>query len=180
MSAPLPRTGGAQVEGRANLVLATSAAQRDTSARERRRPHSAGGGRRSGSRSGAGDGRGPRAARQTERTADALPHEMAALNALLKAQAEARRREVLRQQAGAGGNGSGRSGRTCPPCSIRNCNASSRRTTRQHERRISRQGADANDARSTGFGSRPATEDLRGRRQADLAGSGVSPEAIAA
>src|SRR5207237_5489913 len=47
---------------------------------------------------------------QTERTRDALPHEMAALNALLQAQAEARRREVLRQQASGGGNGTGRSG----------------------------------------------------------------------
>ena len=46
---------------------------------------------------------------QTERTAEALPHEMAALNALLQAQAEARRREVLRQQAG-GGQRLGRSG----------------------------------------------------------------------
>ena len=43
---------------------------------------------------------------QTDRTKDALPHEMAALNGLLQAQAEVRRREVARQQA----NGSGNSG----------------------------------------------------------------------
>jgi hypothetical protein len=35
---------------------------------------------------------------QTQKTADAIPHEMAALNALLQAQAEVRRREVSNQQ----------------------------------------------------------------------------------
>ncbi len=39
-----------------------------------------------------------------------LPHEMAALQALLRAQAEIRRREVMRQQANAGAGGSGRQG----------------------------------------------------------------------
>ena len=42
-------------------------------------------------------------------TSNALPHEMEALNQLLHAQAEIRRREVARQQA-AGGGGSGRAG----------------------------------------------------------------------
>ena len=42
-------------------------------------------------------------------TSGALPHEMEALNQLLRAQAEVRRREVARQQ-NAGGGGSGRSG----------------------------------------------------------------------
>jgi hypothetical protein len=43
------------------------------------------------------------------KTADALPLEMAALNELLRAQAEVRRREVQQQQAnGTGGNGSNR------------------------------------------------------------------------
>ena len=44
------------------------------------------------------------------RTDAALPHEMQALNELLKAQAEVRRRQVSRQQAG-GGGGSGRADR---------------------------------------------------------------------
>jgi hypothetical protein len=54
-----------------------------------------------------------RAAEQLERqqTAGALPHEMAALQALLRAQAEVRRRQVLQQSAGAGGGGSSRSDR---------------------------------------------------------------------
>jgi hypothetical protein len=44
-----------------------------------------------------------------QRTNDALPHEMAALQGLLQAQAEIRRREVM-QQAGSGMSGSGRQG----------------------------------------------------------------------
>jgi hypothetical protein len=43
------------------------------------------------------------AALDAVRTADAIPAEMEALNALLRAQAEIRRREVMRQQAGGGG-----------------------------------------------------------------------------
>jgi Domain of unknown function (DUF4175) len=46
---------------------------------------------------------------QGQRTSDALPHEMAALQGLLQAQAEIRRREVM-QQAGTGMAGSGRQG----------------------------------------------------------------------
>ena len=42
---------------------------------------------------------------QTQKTADALPHEMAALNALLQAQAEIRKREISQQQNGGGGGG---------------------------------------------------------------------------
>lgn len=45
-----------------------------------------------------------------QRTSEALPHEMAALQGLLQAQAEIRRREVMQQQAGAGMSGSGRQG----------------------------------------------------------------------
>src|SRR5690606_9213652 len=43
------------------------------------------------------------------RTAEAIPHEMEALNQLLKAQAEIRRRQIAQQQGG-GGGGRGRSG----------------------------------------------------------------------
>jgi hypothetical protein len=45
---------------------------------------------------------------QTERTREALTHEMAALNGLLQAQAEVRRRQVTQQANGAGGAGSNR------------------------------------------------------------------------
>jgi hypothetical protein len=45
------------------------------------------------------------------KTADAMPHEMAALNELLKADAEIRRRQVTQQMAGGGGGGgAGRAG----------------------------------------------------------------------
>ncbi len=46
----------------------------------------------------------------TARTKDALTHEMAALNGLLQAQAEVRRRQVSQQANGAGSGGSNRSG----------------------------------------------------------------------
>jgi hypothetical protein len=44
---------------------------------------------------------------EASRTRDAIQHEMAALNGLLAAQAEVRRREVRRQSAGSGGGGWG-------------------------------------------------------------------------
>lgn len=48
---------------------------------------------------------------ESQRTREAIPHEMAALNALLQAQAEVRRRQVMQQRATAGGGGgSNRSG----------------------------------------------------------------------
>jgi hypothetical protein len=47
---------------------------------------------------------------ESQKTRDAIPHEMAALNALLQAQAEVRRRQVAQQRAGGGGGGSNRSG----------------------------------------------------------------------
>jgi hypothetical protein len=42
---------------------------------------------------------------QTLKTKDAIPHEMLALNGLLQAQAEVRRRQVSQQNGGGGGNG---------------------------------------------------------------------------
>ena len=45
---------------------------------------------------------------QTQKTADAIPHEMAALNALLQAQAEIRRRQVAQQQNSSGSAGGNR------------------------------------------------------------------------
>jgi hypothetical protein len=48
---------------------------------------------------------------QGERTADALPHEMRALQGLLQAQAEVRRRQVMQQSGAAGQGGSNRADR---------------------------------------------------------------------
>jgi hypothetical protein len=45
-----------------------------------------------------------------QKTREAIPHEMAALNVLLQAQAEVRRRQVTQQANGAGSNGGNRSG----------------------------------------------------------------------
>jgi hypothetical protein len=46
----------------------------------------------------------------TQRTREAIPHEMAALNGLLQAQAEVRRRQVMQQANASGSGGSNRSG----------------------------------------------------------------------
>ena len=46
----------------------------------------------------------------SQKTREAIPHEMAALNGLLQAQAEVRRRQVMQQAAGAGSGGGNRSG----------------------------------------------------------------------
>ena len=46
----------------------------------------------------------------SQRTREAIPHEMAALNGLLQAQAEVRRRQVAQQASGSGGGGGNRSG----------------------------------------------------------------------
>ena len=45
-----------------------------------------------------------------DRTKEAIPHEMAALQGLLQAQSEVRRRQVSQQANGASGNGYGRQG----------------------------------------------------------------------
>ena len=47
---------------------------------------------------------------EVEKTKDAIPHEMAALQGLLQAQAEIRRRQVAQQQSSGSGNGGGRQG----------------------------------------------------------------------
>ena len=46
----------------------------------------------------------------TQKTREAIPHEMAALNGLLQAQAEVRRRQVMQQANSGGGGGGNRSG----------------------------------------------------------------------
>ena len=61
----------------------------------------------------------------------ALPHEMEALNQLLKAEAENRRRQVSRQQQAGGGGGENRSEADLSTCSIRSCASGSRPTTRR-------------------------------------------------
>ena len=65
------------------------------------------------------------------KTSTALPHEMTALNELLRAQAEVRRREIQQQQAnGTGGAGITASSRICRRCSTASSHVSRRRITR--------------------------------------------------
>jgi hypothetical protein len=69
-----------------------------------------------------------------QRTEEALPHEMAALQGLLQAQAEIRRREVLQQQAGTSAGGMGRQGQDLSALSTRSCSVSSGPTTKRDRR----------------------------------------------
>ena len=85
----------------------------------------------------AGDGRAVESLDKLK-TADALPPEMEALNQLLRAQADVKRREVMRQQAGSGG-GQNRRSKTSRTCSTRSCarqqqtNYETPKTTEQRE-----------------------------------------------
>ena len=128
--------GCAQVARGANLLVSSDAVAARRHPREREPATGRGRRVRSDSRGGAGDGQAVPAAARPRRTAEALPHEMAALNALLQAQAEARRREVL-QQTGERRRETAAAGRarTCPHSSTRNCSGSSRRTTRHRRTR---------------------------------------------
>ncbi len=118
---------------------------------------------------------------QTERTAEALPHEMAALNALLQAQAEARRREVLRQQANGGGNGSGRSGQDLSALFDKELQRQQKTNyeTPPNAEAVDKQ-PDANDALFDRIRDLARRQEELSRRQAELARSGSSAGAVAA
>ena len=76
---------------------------------------------------------------QGARTADAIPHEMEALQGLLRAQAAIRRRQVMQQSASAAGQG-GPAAPTgiSPRCSIASSSGNRRRTTRRRGNRATR------------------------------------------
>ena len=116
---------------------------------------------------------------QTERTAEALPHEMAALNALLQAQAEARRREVLRQQANGGGNGSGRSGQDLSALFDKELQRQQKTNyeTPPNAEAVDKQ-PDANDALFDRIRDLARRQEELSRRQAELARSGSSAEQL--
>jgi hypothetical protein len=116
---------------------------------------------------------------QTEKTADALPHEMAALNALLQAQAEARRREVLRQQANGGGNGSGRAGQDLSALFDKELQ---RQQQTNYETPPSAEAidkpTDANDALFDRLRDLARRQEELSGRQADLDRSGLPPDKL--
>jgi hypothetical protein len=108
---------------------------------------------------------------------DALPHEMAALNSLLEAQAQVRRREVSRQASSGGNGGSNRSGQDLSALFDRELQRQQRtnyETRSQVEERQDRDtGADSAADRIRDLARRQ--EDLS-RQQSGLANSGLSAE----
>src|SRR6185436_5606320 len=112
---------------------------------------------------------------QTQKTADAIPHEMAALNGLLQAQAEVRRRQVS-QQTGGGGNGMSRSGQDLTSLFDKELQRQQRTNYEQKsqvEERPDRQKEDSALDRIRDLARRQ--EDLN-RRQRELAEAGLPAE----
>jgi hypothetical protein len=110
------------------------------------------------------------------RTAEALPHEMDALNQLLRAEAEIRRRQVSRQQQANAGGGSGRTDRDLSSL---------------FDRELQRQQATNYETRpqtdEQGKGEKDPLEEIRelarrqnelSRRQRDLARATLDPEEL--
>ena len=116
---------------------------------------------------------------ESRRTADAIPHQMAALNALLKAQAEVRRRQVMQQQAnGASGGGYGRQGQDLSNLFDRELKRE-QRTNYETESHIEQQpaGEQAGSALDRIRDLARRQEEL-GQRQRDLADAGLTPEEL--
>jgi hypothetical protein len=110
-----------------------------------------------------------------QRTNEALPHEMAALQGLLQAQAEIRRREVM-QQAGAGMSGSGRQGQDLSALFDKELQRQQRtnyETKSQLEQTPQRPTTDSALDKIRDLAKRQ--EELS-KRQRELANSGVTPE----
>jgi hypothetical protein len=112
-----------------------------------------------------------------QRTEEALPHEMAALQGLLQAQAEIRRREVLQQQAGTSAGGMGRQGQDLSALFDKELQRQQRtnyETRSQIEERADRQTADASALDRIRDLARRQEE--LSRRQRELASAGLSAE----
>jgi hypothetical protein len=108
------------------------------------------------------------------RTGDALPHEMAALQGLLQAQAEIRRREVA-QQAGAAGAGMGRQGQDLSALFDKELQRQQRtnyETRSQLEERPERDGETALDR----IRELARRQEELSKRQRDLAAADLAPD----
>ena len=111
-----------------------------------------------------------------EKTKEAIPHEMAALQGLLQAQAEVRRRQVSQQANGASGNGYGRQGQDLSALFDKELQRQQRtnyETRSQIEERPDHQEEDSALDRIRDLARRQ--EDLSSRER-ELAQSQVSPE----
>ncbi len=113
---------------------------------------------------------------ETQRTAGAIPHEMAALNALLQAQAEIRKRQVTQQNGrggGANGNRQGQDLSTLFDRELKRQSQNSYETKARVETQLEGPRADSALDRIKDLARRQ--EELS-RQQRDLAGSGMSAE----
>ena len=111
-----------------------------------------------------------------EKTKEAIPHEMAALQGLLQAQAEVRRRQVAQQANGASGNGYGRQGQDLSALFDKELQRQQRtnyETRSQIEQRPDHQEEDSALDRIRDLARRQ--EDLSSRER-ELAQSQLSPE----
>lgn len=116
---------------------------------------------------------------QRERTSDAIPHEMAALQALLQAQAEVRRRQVMQSAAGAGQGGTSRADRDLSALFDRELQRQQQRTNYETppaagEEAEAESGSDALD-RIRDLARR---QEALARQQRGLAGNGTSDDEL--
>lgn len=115
---------------------------------------------------------------ESQRTKDALPHEMAALNALLEAQAEVRRRQVAQQNAsGAGSGGSNRTGEDLSALFDKELQRQQRtnyETRSQVEERPDR--SESKDSSLDRIRDLARRQEELNRRQRELAGANLSAE----
>jgi hypothetical protein len=117
---------------------------------------------------------------ESRKTGEAIPHEMEALNALLKAQAEVRRRQVMQQQAsGANSGGSGRQGQDLSSLFDRELKRQ-QRTNYETESHIEQQpeGQKTDESALDRIRDLARRQEELGRRQREMADAGLSAEEL--
>ncbi|HET7697408.1 MAG TPA: DUF4175 family protein [Vicinamibacterales bacterium] len=112
---------------------------------------------------------------QTQKTADAIPHEMAALNALLQAQAEIRKREVSQQQNNAGGAGGNRQSQDLSNLFDRELKRQ-QKTNYETKAQVESQPETGSDAAMDKIRDLARRQEELSRRQRELAGRQLSEE----
>lgn len=115
---------------------------------------------------------------EAERTRDAIPHEMAALQGLLQAQAEVRRTQVTQQQGASGNGGSGRQGQDLSALFDRELQRQQRTNYEMRSQIEERPDAQKNDSALDRIRDLARRQEELSRRQRDLADAGVSAEEL--
>ncbi len=112
---------------------------------------------------------------ETQRTAGAIPHEMAALNALLQAQAEIPNRQVIQENGGGGGNGN-RQGQDLSNLFDRELKRQSQNSYETKARVETQPEGPKADSALDRIKDLARRQEELSRQQRDLAGSGMSAE----